>query len=583
MSKITIPLLMIFAAVGFAIMAKLDHGNNAEKKERWPEKIAPAQRNPPPPPVEPLQLEAQLSNADFERLTNRELINIRLLPLNDNAHPISFLWPTGEDDTPAHPELLEFAERVTFEGWKSHIDDEFGFYYPDFPGVRVESVGTTDPIPVLAPAMLPPENNVAKKYRITAGDTGSLCVISIAHTTEFDDAERAPFPEVFHRYVQSGGGLLRTSFTADGLVRRAELLGQGIRISLLDWPHLAVHQDIYLRIAAGLRLPRPHGKWIEFKNTAIQRYGLEGKLGFLNHGITEGEIISNLGQPVARDPERGTLQYFRSSRDKNIFYTLPMRGGLFAGFDENWRKISRTIPVEGSLRWMCEKTDYCAGPAGGIGYDLGALTNADVQNIFDRIVELAPSAGADDWATISQTVYNLSQHGLRDQRLIDIARVKLESKAFDPVHGLLALEACGSDLAKAAIAEHITREFASAKISTETLDHYYTLIAFLGKPHPASVQLIDRALRHESGRVRELGFKYCSWLPEKFALPHLEAGLHDPSTEVRRRCASAFANSHGDPERHAEMLNICLTQETDEEVKLLLQEALQRFAAKAGT
>ena len=91
MSKITIPLLMIFAAVGFAIMAKLDHGNNAEKKERWPERIAPAQRNPPPPPVEPLQLEAQLSNADFERLTNRELINIRLLPLNDNAHPISFI------------------------------------------------------------------------------------------------------------------------------------------------------------------------------------------------------------------------------------------------------------------------------------------------------------------------------------------------------------------------------------------------------------------------------------------------------------------------------------------------------------
>jgi hypothetical protein len=94
--------------------------------------------------------------------------------------------------------------------------------------------------------------------------------------------------------------------------------------------------------------------------------------------------------------------------------------------------------------------------------------------------------------------------------------------------------------------------------------------------------LIDRALGHESNRVRELGFKFCSWLPEKFSIPHLEAGLQDESTEVRRHCANAFATGHGDPARHLQMLASRLAEEHDEEVKLLLQEALQRLGEPGG-
>jgi hypothetical protein len=586
MSKITIPLLMIFAAVGFIALAKLDRDGEAEPQHRWPamsaypEQVEASDLELEP---EPIRIEKRLSRAEFGRITDRELANIRLLPIAGDAHPVSFLWPTDKNDAPANPELLEFAQRDSFENWKSYSDEHIGFYYPDFPGVRVEVVGATDPLPLIAPTMVPPESSSFIKYRITAGDTGTLCVLTLAHTDEFDDAQRAPHPEIFHRFTPCGGGLLRTSFTASGQVRRAELLGKSVRVSLLDWPHLAIHQDPYLRIATSIQLARPYAKLRNLRQAAVKKYGLEGKLGFLDHGVSESEIISIVGQPAARDPERGIFEYFRSRDGEDFYYTLAVQNGMFAGFGKDWREVSRNAPSEGSVRWMFEKTDYRVGEAGGAGYNLGALTDADAQNVFDRFVELGPTAGSEDWGLLCGAIANLAQHGLDDQRVVEIARVKLDSPDLDPDPALLALEACNSDFAKAAIAEHIIANFASAELEPATLEHFYTLIAYLGKSYPASAQLIDRALSHQSVSVRELGFKYCSWLPEKFATPHLEAGLQDASTEVRRSCASAFAEGLGDPARHPKLLSMCLSQESDEEVKLLLQEALQRFGETPGT
>ena len=604
MSKITIPLLMIFATAGFIALAKLDRDGESEKVERWPSLIGPEAGETAKPTRPPLILKERLSREEFERQTNGSLYNIRILPVADDAQPVSFLWPTNGNDEPAHPVLLDIARTESFDGWKSYLDEHVGFYYPDDPDVRVEVVGVNDDVPLLAPEFVPVDDGTFRRYRITAGEAGTLCVISLSLKDEFDDAARAPHPEVFHRFTPSGGGLLRTSFTEQGLVRRAELLGRDVRVSLLDWPQLAIHQDVYLRIASGIKLPAPYAQYSDLRDAAIAKYGLEAKLGSIDRGVSHSDLalllggshygwlnLTSSGAELVKINERGTsdreqsivdVLHFRTPQEATK-YSLLMRRGMLAGFAEDWRQERRSPPFEDSVQWMFEKTDYRAGEAGGAGYNLGPLTETDALTIFNRIVERAPKAGPSAWQMMCQTVSNLAQHGLRDERFVALARDKLEAPGFAPEPSLLALEACGSEMAKGTIAEHIAARFESSDLPRETLEHFYTLIAFIGQDHPAVSRIIDLALSHQSERVRELGFLYCAWLPEQAALPHLEAGLHERSAEVRRRCAKAFAMSHGDPERHPPMLAARLSQEDDEEVQLLLQKALDRFGYQPGT
>lgn len=574
---------MVFAAIGFIALAKLDRDSD-ERRQLWPAKSPPPTPEPsgeiaPPKPVPP-ELPDRLSAEEFDRLTERELRNIRLLPLAETTDPVSFLWPTDGNDAPAHPELLEFAKRHSFDAWKSFTDEHIGFFYPDAPGVTVEVLAPDHPMPLLAETMLPPEVGVFKRYRISAGDTGSLCVISLSHGDGFDDGPREPFPEIFHRFTPGvAGDLLRCSFTELGQVRRIELLGNGVRAALLDWPHLAVHQDIYLRIGSSMQLAGPHAKMKKLSQAAKAKYGLEGKLGFLDHGISESEIIATLGLPAARGEGHSSLDYFQMQDGESLFYRLHLKDGMFSGFRGDWREVARSAPEEGSIRWMFEKSDYRAGKPGGIGYNLGPLTDADAQLIFDRFAELAPTASASEWSQLCGAIANLAQHGLRDPRVTGVARARLEAgpAGRDPRPALLALESCDDELAKAAIAEHMVASFSSPSVPPEDLEHFYTLIAYLGKDHPASAQLVDRALGHASAGVRALGFEFCDWLPEKYALPYLEAGLGDSSVEIRRRCAEAFASGHGDPAKHAGILAARLTQESDEQIRQLLQAALERL------
>ena len=582
MSKITIPLLMIFAAVGFFALAKLDRDGRAGSKHMWP---GPGKSQPPTAttPVEdeivPLELPASLTGAEFERETNRELDNIRLLQTSAQLSAVSFLWPGEPDGSPAQPGLLEFAQRASFERWKSFTDERLGFFYPDAAGVRVEEITNIDSIPLLGETLLPPRAEKLKCYRLTAGDGGTMCVIILAEADQFDDRPRGPHPETFHRFTSSGGGLLRTSFTAQGQVRRAELLGLGVRVTLLDWPHLAIHPDVYLRIAAGIELQQPHANFDDLREAAIAKYGFAGMLGCLDHGMPESEVISITGGPDLREQEPAALRFHRREGLENVIYRIPIRLGLFVGFGDDWREEVRRAPQEGSLRWMFEKTDFRAGEVGCAGYSLGELTDQEAEMIFDRVVELAPSASPDDWETVSGIVVNLSQHGLRDQRLTDIAREKLEAMPSDPQPALLILQACDSELSKAAIIEYMVATFDSGSPDPTKLELFYTLISYLGRDFVGTRRAIDQALNHESPQVRELGLKYCAWLPEKYALPHLEAGLRHGSAEVRRRCANAFATGLG-TKGHARMLEISLSEETDDQAKALLELAIRRLGAR---
>jgi len=531
-------------------------------------------------------MEESLTGGVFESRTNRDLANARLIPFSTETYPTSYLWPTDGEDRPAHPELLQFARRNSFDNWKSYSDEHVGFFYPDAPGIEVEVIGATDAIPLFGREMLPSEPGVFRRYRVTAGDTGTLFMISLSEAEGFDDTQRDWRPEVLKRLMPSGGGLLRASFLADGLARRVEIQGRGIRASVLDWPHLAVSQEVYLRMSLGIQLaPVNHPDIRQLKQAAIAKYGFEAKLGLLDRGSPPSIVLSTLGDPLESEPttieaELAAFEYSTNSGAETVRYKVPLERGYFVGFHNDWRTVSRPQPAEGSMRWMREKTSFQAGDAGGAGYDLGRLTEAEVLSLYDHVIRAAPVAPPEDWAGLCQVIANLAQHGLHDERVVDVIGARLEKNNADPAPALLALQACGSDMAKGKIANHIIDRFASPALDETALEQIYTLFGYLGKAHPATGSLIDRALCHTSNPVRELGFKFCSWLPQEYAMPHLEAGLKDASIEIRRHCADAFSHDCGDPELHTELLSACLSEEDDELVKAHLRGAIQRLTAE---
>lgn len=582
MSKITIPLVLIFVAIGLFAKAAFDRQRDRERSPQGAVRTAsPEMRDtadPVAPAAPPFTLPARVTGEEFESLTDREIANIRLLPQPAGVAPVSFLWPTVEgEDAPAHPELMAYAQRRSFDHWKSFTDEHIAFFYPDAPGVRVVATNPGEAIPLLGEELLPADAGSFKSYRITAGDTGTLCVISLAHADGFDDAPRDPQPEVFHRFTAGGGGLLRTSFTSLGQVRRVEVLGDQLRASLLDWPHLAVHQDVYLRLAAGIELHRARADFQRLREAAIAKYGFEGRLGCLEHGLPASDVIALLGPPAAVDAAGGWLDYHQVRGGQATDYKVPVRGGLFVGFADGWREQQAIAPDAASIRWMLEKTSISTGEPGAVGYDLGSLTEAEGQAIFDRFVALGPRASTEDWTSLCELIANLAHHGLRDARVAAVATARLAGAAAGWRPALLALEACDSDESKAAIAEHIAAQLASGSPGEDELEQFYTLIRYLGRDYIRTPELVDRALKHQAETVRELGYLYCSWLPASYAIPHLEAGLRHRSTEVRRRCASAFASSLGDAEKHGALLLSCLAEERDEEVKRYLEEAIERL------
>ena len=595
MSKIILIPALALAILGLAIFVKLERDKQSTRTPGGgPEAAAvdgqPAGGDPdpatgavPPPAPEPIQLSERLSGEEFRRLTDRTIANLRMIPVAAEADPVSFLWPSTADDAPAALPTLEYARQATFPSWKSYADEHIGFYYPDASGIEVEVVGPDETVPVFARHLLRRETGAFRRYRITAGSDGTLALISISRADRFDDAPRSPQPEVFHRYYPSGDGLLRASLTENGQVRRAELLGKDLRVSLLDWPHTAAHQDIYLRLATGIQLQPPHADLADLQARVRSQFGFEGRLGLLDPGMFESDIVQLLGAPLARDTQRGALQYLHDDGSGEILYTLTIRDGSFAGFAQGWREFPRSIPDEGTIGWMFEKTDYHAGPPGGIGYNLGPLTEADVEFIFNRVVQLSPNAGGQDWEQLCDVIINLAQHGLRDPRVIELLVVRLESGDDRADAAVRALVACGSDEARTAVAKYLVNRLAAPAPEPETLEQLDTLLGFVGKRHADTPAILERSFKHDSNGVRELAFRHLDWIPEASAIAHLEAGLRDPSVAIRLRCANAFAQDRGEPARHAQLLQACLAEESDEQVKQLLQQALQRLGPPAGS
>jgi len=487
---------------------------------------------------------------------------VQLLPVSEEGRGLSPLRPAeamGDIET-------GLVAGPGFASWRLFESGELSFYIPK--GMRVEVVESGERIPMTGELFYQSEISPDRWYRIVGPENITWGAISVDEGRLFDVRERYPVAETFHKTMVWGGGIARFSLDAGGHVCRAEWLGKGRRVSLLEWQHGSMHRDAYLALAAsvelGVALRRPESQL----QGIVSSLALTGRLrmGLLERGMRREEVQEVLGKPAGiagelwlyHSPQLNGDEYYRVAFGKD---------GIFRGLKGDWMKIRKDPPIRGTNKWMLEKTEIRAGKAGGIGYDIGALSDKDIAHIFEQVRQRIHSAGGEQWSELCRVLANLAEMGLQDEESLQVLRVRfLEDEV--PIRPAIALlsksdPVGGRDLfvRKARNVLEILRQQSPAPHPVAgNVSDLHVLLDFIGAGHSASGQLLKSMAEHPHIEVRATGFSFWRWLKGADLRKVALKGLIDKSDQVRLHCAEALASGCAIPADN-KFLQECLDEE----------------------
>jgi hypothetical protein len=495
--------------------------------------------------------EQRISGAQMEIVAVKLRKQVQLLPVNEEGCGMSPLWPIEA----AGEIVTGLATCPDFPSWRLFESGELSFYIPNDKGMRVEVVDSGGRIPMTGELFYRNEISPDRWYRIVTADNITWGAISVDEGSLFDDRERYPVEETFHRTMVWGGGVARFSLDAGGHVCRAEWLGEGKRVSLLNWQHGSMHRDAYLALAASIELGdelrRPESKLQGIVRSVTLTSRL--RMGLLERGMRRDQVQKVLGKPIGitgdlwlyHSPQRNGDQYYRVAFGKD---------GTFGGLESDWIEIRKDPPIRGTIEWLIEKTEIRAGKAGGIGYDIGVLSDKDVAFIFGQLRQRIRSAGGEQWTGLCQVLANLADLGLKDEEILQDFRVRFLEDEI-PIRPAIALlrkwdSVGGRNLfvqkAKDMIAS-LRWQSPSPRSASGNVADLQVLLDFIGGNHPASGQLLKAMAEHPHIGVRVAGFSFWRWLKGANLRKVALKGLIDTSDQVRLYCADALNSGCATP------------------------------------
>ena len=57
------------------------------------------------------------------------------------------------------------------------------------------------------------------------------------------------------KYLEHHGLLYRFSLFDNGMVKKIQMLGDGLRLVLFEWTHMPISQQVYVQIALSVQVP----------------------------------------------------------------------------------------------------------------------------------------------------------------------------------------------------------------------------------------------------------------------------------------------------------------------------------------
>lgn len=528
---------------------------------------------------------------DAEVATDTVKSRIRgFLPPHDDSSDLEIgdlgdLAPEEQPET----DLTRVAAMDSFPKWKKFEDEHISFRYPDDPRVKLEVEGPEVPIPIKGGPLRDGGISFFRSYRLAVGkDTYGLLMLEKAEG--FDDTVCFCGFVVYQKYLFHNGALHRFDFLRDGNVKKAQMVCSGFRVTLFEWTHMPMTQDVYIDLALGVKLAAAPCDEAAMKKAVVHTYGFRGRLGFLEKGMSRDEVVAVLGTP--QESTESSLTYIDREGRSQTTTTIRLHGGVLKSLEKGWRKHERLPAKRGSVDWIVETVDS--------GTDVFVddservtLSREDIDYIFDRFAEIGPSVqGHDewehhDWYRLCEAIHKLREAGHTDKRVLPIVRKRFFEN-IDQYFAALLLQGYDPEGSRGLIVRKIrrildeaTKEAASedkeeADSTFHPCDDLHGLIRILDESRPKRAAFMLEAMDHPHPRARRSGFLLWQQAPAADAYPRLVRGLADSYTEVRREAALAFAISFGS-EKDIPLLKKRLSIETDERIIENLKEAVARL------
>lgn len=474
--------------------------------------------------------------------------SIRLVRIADDA--TGLYMPDVFDSVLNDPNLRSAAEANAFAKWKKYEDQYVSFEYPDHPTITLAVEEANSGVMAVGGAVGTTENTWFRNYLLKLGNA-AYCPIMLDRQDDFDDGDCFCGMVAIDKYLFHNGALFRFSLLEDGRVKKVQALCKGLRVEFFEWTHMPIDQAVYVRIALSLRMKNGPCDQAKMRESILSKYGEGGRLGFLELGMKREDVLRLLGKPTREDGE--SLVFVEGDDLCETVTRIPLPDGVFRGLGKGWRTSRYLPPARGSPQWIIEMS----GRVKRGDYDLGPRTKDVVQYMFDRFVELAPTAKASDWRILCEamTVLATGEEEEKDPRVYRVVADRFLDTDLPQVDAAFVLHSYDPNGSRALFIKlaKLIHEKARPKSQSDpevwmpSLDSPCFLYGFIGEDDPQYAALVLEGMKHPNDFIRADAFQqWESNLPPAELLANLRRGLSDPDEYVREKSAMAFAERFGD-------------------------------------
>lgn len=326
---------------------------------------------------------------------------------------------TAEKGEELSTEQRHALRATDFPEWVAYEDEFVRLRYPKHPEIHFEVVKQGEGLTVEGGVCTTVDNRCQNAYVLKVG-SATYGVFLLQPAKWLDDGICLCGPMIHHAYAMRDRCLVRYSLLPGGAVKKAQVLGGGLRLMAFEWTHLACTREIYEKLVEGMsiKLANPMGE-DRLREEIAKRYGLIGKAGWLHPGQSEEEMLAIMGEPKSR--EASGIQWEAPYHDYVVSVGTTMSDGKMQRLTGRGAEVSDE-PIEGSLDWAREHSGRDRKNSSRSDKTILA-PRPEAAAVAEALKKLGPGCYGERWRTWCSAVAELaSVRGRRDEALIALVR-----------------------------------------------------------------------------------------------------------------------------------------------------------------
>ena len=271
----------------------------------------------------------------------------------DVCNPGGGKFGGGHVPEEANDEEVKVLKLLKFKKWKKYEDEFVSFEYPEHVLVKLKVNKAEKPFKVEGGVCSTVDNSYKQAYILSVGKA-TYGVFLLTPAKRLDDGICFCGPMVHHAYKLNQGTLTRFSMLPGGAVKKAQVIGGGLRFMAFEWTHLACQKSIYERMVASMRLKtREPGGNKTLRKHLIEHYGDDGRLGLITRNTSAAILVKAFGKPVKKIKD-GVWSWQWKGEEYPTSLVAKIKDGMVLYYPENGISREWHKPYSGTLPW-CEK------------------------------------------------------------------------------------------------------------------------------------------------------------------------------------------------------------------------------------